>query len=382
MLSRCWMEKMTMKELVLYCKEKGWKGYSQNQKTKKQLIQWMHERQIHLNSESSYQQHTTESVNRMDQTIRNEREQSLEERTNEEEKEEKKPKKGLKRDTVDKFYTNPRVVDDCIDVFKQHIDVDKERDIVIEPSAGNGAFIAGIRSLSHQCLFYDLVPEHPDVVKQDYLEFELESDASDVMSSKKGKVHVIGNPPFGRQASLAKKFIKKSSSFADSVSFILPKSFKKDSFKQSFPLSFHLIHEVDVPDNSFLVDGKPYDVHCVFQIWQRRSHDEQRIEKKKEHPIGYAFVKRSDHPDLAFRRVGVNAGTIATENIHTKSEQSHYFIQLDPSYEPMVKRDMIEKIKGIQYESDNTVGPKSISKQELIAKFNPLFFTQDEKRSE
>ena len=47
------------------------------------------------------------------------------------------------------------------------------------------------------------------------------------------KIHVIGNPPFGRQSSLAIKFIKKSCSFSDTISFILPKSFKKDSMKKS-----------------------------------------------------------------------------------------------------------------------------------------------------
>ena len=37
------------------------------------------------------------------------------------------------------------------------------------------------------------------------------------------KIHIIGNPPFGRQSSLAIKFIKKSVEYCDSISFILPK---------------------------------------------------------------------------------------------------------------------------------------------------------------
>jgi hypothetical protein len=44
-------------------------------------------------------------------------------------------------------------------------------------------------------------------------------------------IHIIGNPPFGRQSSTAIKFIKKSCLFCNSLSFILPKSFKKDSLK-------------------------------------------------------------------------------------------------------------------------------------------------------
>jgi hypothetical protein len=44
----------------------------------------------------------------------------------------------------------------------------------------------------------------------------------------------------------------------------------KDSLQKSFPLRFHLLFEIDIPDNSFLVDGVEHDVPCVFQIWQKR----------------------------------------------------------------------------------------------------------------
>jgi hypothetical protein len=37
----------------------------------------------------------------------------------------------------------------------------------------------------------------------------------------------------------------------------------------------------------------------------------------------------------------------------------------------------IKRISNIQYEFDNTVGPRSISKQELISKFNPLLHRTD-----
>ena len=84
------------------------------------------------------------------------------------------------------------------------------------------------------------------------------------------KIHIIGNPPFGRQSSLVIKFIKKSITFCDSISFILPKSFKKDSLKKHFPLNFHLINEFDLPKKSFLIDNKEHDVPCVFQIWIKK----------------------------------------------------------------------------------------------------------------
>lgn len=179
-------------------------------------------------------------------------------------------------------------------------------------------------------------------------------------------IHIIGNPPFGRQSSTAIKFIKKSCEFCDSISFILPKSFKKDSMKKYFELHFHCIYETDLPENSFLVDGKEHDVPCVFQIWIK--DDEKREIVKPLKPIKFKFVKREENPDILFRRVGVNAGNISKE-YNDKSIQSHYFIKFLNDKTINSNMALIKKIK---FETDNTVGPKSISKQELIKEFNEV----------
>lgn len=131
-------------------------------------------------------------------------------------------------------------------------------------------------------------------------------------------------------------------------------------------MSFHLVAEVDLPDKSFLVDGVEHDVPCIFQIWEKRTYDRKAI--KKIEPLRFMFVDKMDNPDISFRRVGVNAGTIDT-NIECKSVQSHYFIRFTNGT-PI--HDNISKLTNIAFEFNNTVGPKSISKQELIAKFNIL----------
>ena len=68
-------------------------------------------------------------------------------------------------------------------------------------------------------------------------DLNLNKEIKDLNQNCFKKIHIIGNPPFGRQSSLAIKFIKKSAEFCDSISFILPKSFKKDSLKKHFPLN-------------------------------------------------------------------------------------------------------------------------------------------------
>ena len=271
-----------------------------------------------------------------------------------------KQTKGLKRNTIDKYYTKDNVVELCLNNVKKYIEINSD-DLIIEPSAGNGSFISGIKSITNNYKFYDFEPDNEEIIKQDYLEYDYVS-ARETYS----KIHIIGNPPFGRQSSLAIKFIKKSCEFCTSVSFILPKSFKKDSLKKTFPLIFHLICEIDLPDKAFIVDGLEHNVPCIFQIWEKKSIN--RVVNEKLQPINFIFVEKTENPDISFRRVGVNAGII-DEKIDEKSIQSHYFIKFTNG---KTLTTNISNLSSICYEFNNTVGPKSISKQELIFKFNSL----------
>ena len=265
---------------------------------------------------------------------------------------------GLKRNTIDKYYTNEHTVNYCIDLIKKNIKIDDE-DLIIEPSAGNGSFISAIKTISKNCLFIDIKPENQEIIQEDYLNLDIIS-----LKEKYKKIHIIGNPPFGRQSSMAINFIKKSAEFCDSISFILPKSFKKDSLKNHFSLSFHLICESEIKEKSFLVEGKEYDVPCIFQIWEKRS--ESREKKKKLEPINFKFVNKTEAHDISFRRVGVYAGKI-DKNTKDKNIQSHYFIKLKKNDE-----EIINNLSKVVFDTDNTVGAKSISKQELILKYNEI----------
>lgn len=166
------------------------------------------------------------------------------------------------------------------------------------------------------------------------------------------------------QSSLAIKFIKKSCEFCDTLSFILPKSFKKDSMQKYFQQNFHLTYQEDLPEKSFLINKIEYNVPCIFQIWEKKN--ELRELPKKLNPKNFIFVKKNNHPDISFRRVGINAGSINKE-IKNKNEQSHYFIKFlnNKSID-----DNINELNNIIFNFDNTVGPKSIGKQELIKEFN------------
>lgn len=269
---------------------------------------------------------------------------------------------GLKRNTIDKYYTKPNIATQCINLIKTHVTIGPT-DLIIEPSAGNGAFITQIKSITTNYKFYDLEPEHDEIVRQNFLELDI-TQLQTVTSRQ--PIHVVGNPPFGRQSSLAIKFIKKCCQFAKSISFILPKSFKKESMQKYFAKNFHLVHECDLPTNSFLVNNIDCDVPCVFQIWIHMPTERPAIIKVDPHH--FTFVKKEEEPDISFRRVGINAGTIST-NISDKREQSNYFIKFTNGL-PLATN--LDKLKNITFTFNNTVGAKSISKGEVIEQFNSL----------
>jgi len=256
----------------------------------------------------------------------------------------------------DQFYTKDHVARTCV----QHIlhVLPCTRDYLwIEPSAGGGAFLHALPPTC-RAIGLDVEPAAVDVHRQDYLTWipPPETDAI-----------VFGNPPFGRQSSLAKAFIAKSCGFAQVIAFVLPRSFTKPSMFSAFTRRFHMRDCVELHKASFVVNGNDYDVPCVFQIWQRADHD--RVAGNRVHPDGFVYVKSTEPHHLVFRRVGGRAGRCSRRDARAvRSVQSHYFIRLDEAWAPAV--DAIVSMLNVHPFPNNTLGPRSLSKSEASAAIN------------
>jgi hypothetical protein len=247
------------------------------------------------------------------------------------------------------FYTKENVAKECVELVKNL----KSFDFIIEPSAGTGNFL---KYLPQNTIAYDIDPKYPGIILQDYLT---------LTPNFNGKVLVIGNPPFGKNSCLAKQFIKKSCEFAHTVAFILPRSFKKESMYKVFPLNFSLEFQKDLDFDSFIFNEKSYSIPCVFQIWEKSEILRQIKSKVSPNLKFYSFV---DFSLIAFKRVGGKAGNFEFENPNA-SKQSHYFLLFNSNSVDLAK---FKEHKFI-FETNNTTGPKSISKQELIEKLNEYF---------
>lgn len=240
------------------------------------------------------------------------------------------------------FFTIPEIAKKLID------EVDTSRfKLVIEPSAGDGSFSCQIPG----CIAFDIDPKHPSIVKYNFLRLDYVGpvDRKDVLC--------IGNPPFGTNGSLALAFIKKCAEIADTIAFILPLSYKKDSIQARVPKNYHLVKQIDVPLKNATLDGKVQEVPVVFQIWENKY-----TPRPKQHhaaPVGFSYVRRSE-AHFCVRRVGLYAGKASKEL--SVASTAHYYIKLED--ERRID-SIIAVLNRFKWDHNNTVGQRSISKSEL-----------------
>lgn len=283
----------------------------------------------------------------------------------------------FRKNTKDQYYTKSIVAKECIDTLLENCP-EIIRYQWIEPSAGNGVFmkIASDKLNSMDNKLFDIIEIDIigiDIEPHNKINKIIQGDFLKWSPTKNEKKRVVfGNPPFGKQGSLAKAFIQHSSEFADIIALILPRSFVKPSMSRSFPLCFHNIYTKELPINSFEVNGESYDVPCVFQIWKKMDIDRPFGENIKEVGFTYIKIKEGKEPfDIAFRRVGVNAGKCFPFGKEF-SIQSHNFLTVNQKYKNKLPL-IIQKINTHIFPS-NTVGPRSLSKSEINEVINEILF--------
>ena len=152
----------------------------------------------------------------------------------------------------DKYYTPQHIVSRCIDTIIETIGLDKITE-VIEPAAGNGAFMHDERL--HVDYAYDISPEAEDIIHADYLEI------AKTLQYKPGRL-VLGNPPFSYAGNLYNQFYKASVKIADYVAFILPISQLNSNIRL---YEFDLIKSIDLGDCEY--SGRK--IRCCFNIYTR-----------------------------------------------------------------------------------------------------------------
>jgi len=263
----------------------------------------------------------------------------------------------FRKNTKDQYYTKSSVAKKCVDKIREMVP-NSETFQWIEPSAGNGAFLK-VLSDGIDKIGIDLEPKSADIQEGDFLTW--------IPTTNKKRIF-FGNPPFGRQASLAKSFIKHASQYANIIAFILPRSFVKPSMSRAFPGKFHCLHSEELEKNAFEVNKEEYDVPCVFQIWEKKLVDRPLVDSVTEE--GFEYVKHGEAFHIAFKRVGGLAGKCYPSDTREYNKQCFYFLKLDDHYIGKIQ-EIIQKVNAHVFPS-NTVGPRSLSKSEATIVLNHL----------
>lgn len=273
----------------------------------------------------------------------------------------------IRKQGLDKFYTNHNIVKKCIDELAKITNWD-DWDLVVEPSAGNGSFYLNIPHPNKIGL--DISPEHPSINKQDFFTFTPPKD--------KKKIIVIGNPPFGKVSSLAIQFFNYSTKWADMIAFIIPRTFRRISVQNQLNLNFHLLFDMDIPMKPCSFTPK-MTAKCCFQIWKKENHKRTIIKLPLSHPHWsfMSFGKKDDKgqptppdgADFAVKAYGGKCGEIKTTSLHTLRPKSWHWIKSN-----IDKKVLIERFNSLDYSfSENTVRQNSIGRGEFVKLYYDKF---------
>jgi hypothetical protein len=254
--------------------------------------------------------------------------------------------------TLDQFYTRRDVAALCVAATAAHLRNLSGEWHWVEPSAGDGAFVD---ALPDPHVAIDIDPRRCDISAADFLAWR--------PSQTNQRIAVIGNPPFGKNAALARRFFDHAASFADVVAFILPRTFQKAAFVSRLHPHMHLASETLQPECAFVLDGANYSVPTVFQIWEKRA-EKRAVEQRRLTHADFTFTA-AHAADFAFQRVGARAGLVSVEGLQ-KSPQSHYFIKSHVGH-----RLLFNRLRMIDWEPVKrcTAGNPSIGKGELISHY-------------
>lgn len=264
------------------------------------------------------------------------------------------------RDALDKFYTAETVAKHCIE---KTLEIFTNSDIIVEPSAGGGAFSNNIPD----CYAFDVSPTIDSVIAKNW--FSVSKDDFPSYTT----MLVIGNPPFGQRSALAKDFIKHSINnlSATTIAFILPKTFNKRINQTVFPANWRLIHkiELDREESTFtLYNSHDLYIPCDYFIWTNDINIMPSVdlrEQKVEAPEEIVFLPRNS-PDAQFTING-NNGRVKDISEVTNPKAEHY-MKVSENFD---KEEIISKLKRLDYNFHSSVngGIAWVNKEDISRAF-------------
>ena len=242
---------------------------------------------------------------------------------------------------------------------------------LLEPSARGRAFIRAIHRVFPEGTRLISMDKDPSfllgISGQDFLTYKLSTTTNSAYV-------VIGNPPFGKNASLAVKFFNHAATFASMIAFVVPLTFRKDSIRRRLVQHMKLVEEIELKpeEQQYHFGDVMKHVPTCFQIYIKdvASSTLPPPPPPRTHP-DFLWLKSGDsnndnHLLVAIRRVGAVAGRIFTgQQARIASVSSHFFVQC-------ATQDVMDTLCSIDFEHDtttsrnNTAGNPSLTKADIV----------------
>ena len=195
----------------------------------------------------------------------------------------------------DAYFTPSKSSQFCVDLLKEYGWL-TDSTVTLEPCVGAGALAK-------------LCPGR--VIGRDLIDYGYPVELSDYLTSEPQRVDLVfTNPPYGKCASLAKKFFNRATQDSDRVAMILPATFRKISCVDSLNQWFHPVVDEELPDQYFILpNGTTRLVKTVFQMWERRNYKRGYF-KSVTNCLSFFTQVNPAIAEYAFRGQGSSAGKI------------------------------------------------------------------------
>jgi hypothetical protein len=172
----------------------------------------------------------------------------------------------------DQFFTSNDLAKYCISVVDEKLkefDLDINDYLLLEPSAGDGAFFN--QYPHNNKLGMDIEPRATGIIKEDFLNW--------LPNTINEPILTIGNPPFGLRGNLALRFVNHASTFSDFVCFILPPLFDSDGKGTCMKRvkNMNLIHSEKIDNKFYYPDKGEIKINVIFQIWSKNFSINKKI---------------------------------------------------------------------------------------------------------
>ena len=238
----------------------------------------------------------------------------------------------------------------------------KTYDYVVEPSAGNGAFL---KQLKHKNkIGIDIEPDDSSVIKCNWFKFKINPKYKNVL--------VVGNPPFGKYHALSDAFLRHAFSYDNvkTVAFVLPNTYNKHSRQKIIPENWRIKSIVELGKDCFVFNDVKKHIPCSFFVLDKSKGKDLRFDPKKQKTIDFDF---SSPKEFDFFIFGASPSKI-TKRVD-KNNRGYFIRSLN-----IDKNTLINRFKTIKWKGNSCAngGVAWFTKAEIIYQYNQYFGSRNQ----